>query len=59
MNNTAASSGTLFRLSAGQWTFVECSPQVRKAGEILINYIDAEGYFRVKFEDVQRESKGR
>jgi RNA polymerase sigma-54 factor len=57
MNNTAARSGTLADYLMGQWTFIECSPQVRKAGEILINYIDAEGYFRAKFEDVQKESK--
>ncbi|MGD0541279.1 MAG: hypothetical protein ABSB33_07170, partial [Tepidisphaeraceae bacterium] len=54
MNNTAARSGTLAEYLLGQWTFIECSPQVRKAGEILINHIDAEGYFRAKFEDVQK-----
>jgi RNA polymerase sigma-54 factor len=57
MNNTAARGATLAEHLMDQWTFVECSPQVRKAGEILINYIDAEGYFRAKFEDVQKESK--
>jgi RNA polymerase sigma-54 factor len=57
MNNTAARGITLAEYLLEQWTFVECSPPVRKAGEILINNIDAEGYFRAKFEDVQRESK--
>jgi RNA polymerase sigma-54 factor len=57
MNNTAARGVTLTEYLMGQWTFIECSPAVRKAGEILINYIDAEGYFRAKFEDVQKESK--
>jgi RNA polymerase sigma-54 factor len=57
MNNTAARGMTLAEYLMGQWTFVECPPSVRKAGEVLINYIDAEGYFRAKFEDVQRESK--
>ncbi|HEY1921844.1 MAG TPA: hypothetical protein VGG44_03680, partial [Tepidisphaeraceae bacterium] len=57
MNNTAARGGTLADYLMGQWTFIETSPQVRKAGGILINYIDAEGYFRAKFEDVQKESK--
>ncbi|MGD0138752.1 MAG: RNA polymerase factor sigma-54 [Tepidisphaeraceae bacterium] len=57
MNNTAARGVTLAEYLTEQWTFVECSPEVRKAGEILINNIDAEGYFRAKFEDVQKESK--
>ncbi len=46
MNNTAARSGTLSEHLLAQWSFIECSPAVRRAGEILINYIDAEGYFR-------------
>jgi len=41
----------------GQWAFVECTTPVRKAGEILIDYIDAEGYFRTDFETVQKDSK--
>lgn len=57
MNNTAARGITLAEYLHDQWTFVECSPEVRRAGEALINNIDAEGYFRGKFEDVQRESK--
>ena len=57
MNNTAARSVTLTEYMMEQWAFVECSPAIRKAGEILINYIDEEGYFRAKFEDVQKESK--
>jgi RNA polymerase sigma-54 factor len=57
MNNTAARGITLGEHLQEQWTFVECSPAVRKAGEILFNYIDVEGYFRTSFEDVQKESK--
>jgi RNA polymerase sigma-54 factor len=57
MNNTAARGGTLTDHLTAQWSFIECSAPVRRAGEILINYIDAEGYFRTSFEDVQKESK--
>jgi len=57
MNNTAARGVNLSEYLMDQWTFIECSPGVRKAGEILINYIDTEGYFRANFEDVQKESK--
>jgi len=41
----------------GQWAFIECSSGVRRAGEILIDYIDEEGYFRTDFETVQKDSK--
>ncbi len=57
MNNTAARGVNLTEYLLEQWTFVECPPAVRKAGEILINYVDAEGYLRVPLEDVQKESK--
>ncbi len=57
MNNTAARSGTLSEHLMEQWMFVECPISIRRAGEALINYIDAEGYIRIKLEDIQRESK--
>src|SRR4051812_29423737 len=57
MNNTAARGVTLQEHLLGQWAFVECKPSVRRAGEAIINYIDAEGYFRTDFETVQKESK--
>lgn len=57
MNNTAARGVTLSDHLLTQWSFIECSDGVRRAGEILINYIDAEGYFRTSFEEVQKESK--
>jgi RNA polymerase sigma-54 factor len=57
MNNTAARGITLTEHLMDQWAFIEAPPAIKKAGEILINNIDEEGYFRVKFEDVQKESK--
>jgi RNA polymerase sigma-54 factor len=57
MNNTAARSITLTDYLMEQWTFVECSPAVRAAGRAIINYIDAEGYLRVSFEEIQKDSK--
>src|SRR5208282_4674028 len=57
MNNTAARGVTLTEYLLSQWAFVECSSSVRKAGEAIINYIDTEGYLRVKLEDIQKESK--
>src|SRR5436190_3665309 len=57
MNNTAARGVTLQEHLLGQWAFIECSPGVRRAGEAIINYIDAEGYLRTEFETIQKESK--
>ena len=39
MNNTAARGTNLTDYLMGQWAFIECSPEVRAAGESLINYI--------------------
>ena len=57
MNNTAARGVTLQEHLLGQWAFVETTPAVRKAGEALMNYIDADGYFRTDLEAVWKESK--
>jgi RNA polymerase sigma-54 factor len=57
MNNTAARGDTLQEYLLGQWAFVDCPPSIKKAGEAIINSIDAEGYFRADFETVSRESR--
>jgi RNA polymerase sigma-54 factor len=57
MNNTAARGGTLQEHLLGQWAFIECTREVRQAGEAIINYIDADGYFRTDLETVRKESK--
>ena len=57
MNNHAARGITLSEHLLAQWCFVECPPGVRKAGEAIINYIDAEGYLRTELETIQKESK--
>jgi RNA polymerase sigma-54 factor len=57
MANTAARGDNLAEHLMGQWAFIETTPDVRKAGEVLINYIDSDGYFRTEFETVQKESK--
>jgi RNA polymerase sigma-54 factor len=57
MNNTAARGMTLAEHLMGQWAFVECSPDVRRAGEEIIKYIDPEGYLRTDFEQIQKDSR--
>jgi len=58
MNNTAARGENLAEHLLNQWAFVEMpSEEIRAAGEVLINYIDAEGYLRTPLEQIQSESK--
>jgi RNA polymerase sigma-54 factor len=57
MNNTAARGITLQEHLLGQWAFVECTPPVRTAGEVLINNIDSDGYVRTPLEQIEKESK--
>ena len=56
MANTAARGITLQEHLAGQWAFVETTPEIRKAGEVLISVIDSSGYLRQPLEQVQKES---
>ena len=59
MNNTAARSGTLTEYLLGQWAFIEATPEIKAAGEAIINYIDAEGYLRTDLEASSRNRKSR
>src|SRR5215469_6135506 len=58
MNNTAARSMTLAEHLMGQWAFIECSAQVRRAGEEIIKYIDPEGYLRTDLETIEPSGVG-
>jgi RNA polymerase sigma-54 factor len=55
--NTAARGETLTDYLRHQWTFVECPPAVRQAGNILLNHIDADGYLRTEFQVIQHDSR--
>ena len=57
MANTAARGITLQEHLLGQWAFCECPPDVRAAGEILINYVQPDGYLRTDFDTIINESK--
>jgi RNA polymerase sigma-54 factor len=58
MNNTAARGVTLAEHLLGQWAFVETTPEIRAAGEAIINYIDGGGYLRTDLEQIQKDHKG-
>jgi len=57
MANTAARGETLSEHLLNQWAFIEAPENLVRAGEVIINYIDAEGYLRTELEQIQKESK--
>jgi RNA polymerase sigma-54 factor len=59
MNNTAARGVTLAEHLLNQWAFVEATESVKRAGEFLISYIDAEGYLRTPLEQIQQEQQSK
>lgn len=57
MANTAAPEETLTENLLNQWAMVECPADVHRAGEILIAFIDDDGYLRTPLEQIAQESK--
>jgi len=57
MNNTAARSGTLIDHLLGQWAFVDTTPQLKIAGEAIINNIGSDGYLHLSLETIRTDSK--
>ncbi len=57
MNNTAARGENLSEHLLNQLLFLEIPPNLRRACEAIINYIDAEGYLRTPLDQIQKESK--
>lgn len=55
--NSAAPVGSLADHLLEQWAYVEAPANILRAGRILIDYIDGDGYLRTPFETIQHESK--
>lgn len=55
MANTASRGQSLSEHLRQQWAFVETTAPLRRAGEVLIDYIDADGYLRTPFDRIQLE----
>ena len=56
MANSAARAGTITDHLHEQWRFVEAPPEIKHIGNLLIDYIDADGYLRTPFERMQHET---
>lgn len=59
MANTAARVGHLSEYLLDQWRLVDASPVIKRAGELIIDHIDAQGYLRTSFEQILEDAKLR
>jgi len=57
LKNAAAPPQSLHDYLAEQWRFVEAEPPVKKAGEMIIDYIDRRGYLTVRVEQLHNKDK--
>lgn len=57
MLNTAAQAQSLNDWLKDQWRLVEAEPQVRAAGDLIIDYLDEKGYLTVRLEQLHNKDK--
>ncbi len=56
MANTPAPSESLDEYLLKQWSFVEAPDEIKAAGTLIINHIDADGYLRTPLEEIDANS---
>jgi len=57
MANTEGRSASLQEHLMDQWSLVEDVGEVRRAGEAIINHLDADGYLRVRFDEIAKNAR--
>ena len=57
LNNTAARPISLHEHLVEQWALVEADQPIKKAGEMIIDYIDNRGYLSVRLEQLHNKDK--
>ncbi len=57
LKNTAAPSQSLHEYLTEQWRLVDAKEPVKKAGEMIIDYIDDKGYLTVRLEQLHNKDK--
>jgi RNA polymerase sigma-54 factor len=57
MQNTAAPAQSLHDYLIEQWQMIDTSPEVKKAGEMIIDYIDDKGYLSVRLEQLYNKDR--
>ncbi|MBC8469999.1 MAG: RNA polymerase factor sigma-54 [Planctomycetes bacterium] len=58
IKNTAARPQSLHEYLTEQWGLVEAEAAVKKAGDMIIDYIDSRGYLSVRLEQLHNKDKG-
>ena len=58
MKNTAAPPQSLHEYLAEQWRLVDAEVPVKKAGDMIIDYIDDRGYLTVRLEQLHNKDRG-
>ncbi|MHC4104045.1 MAG: RNA polymerase factor sigma-54 [Planctomycetota bacterium] len=58
IKNTAARPQSLHEYLAEQWGLVDTEPAVKKAGDMIIDYIDDRGYLSVRLEQLHNKDRG-
>ncbi len=58
IKNTAAPPQSLHEHLAEQWLFVDAEDAVKKAGDMIIDYIDDRGYLTVRLEQLHNKDRG-
>lgn len=57
MNNTAARGQSLHEYLSEQWRLVDADEKIKKAGQLIIDYIDEKGYLRVRLQQLHNKDK--
>ncbi len=58
LKNTAAPSQSLHEYLADQWRMVDADESVKKAGDMIIDYLDDRGYLTVRLEQLYNKDRG-
>jgi RNA polymerase sigma-54 factor len=58
LKNTAAPSQSLHEYLSDQWRLVDAEEAVKKAGDMIIDYIDDRGYLTVRLEQLHNKDRG-
>ena len=57
MNNTADTSQSLHEYLSDQWRLVDANEKIKKAGQLIIDYIDEKGYLKVRLQQLHNKDK--
>ncbi len=57
LKNTAAPSQSLHEYLSEQWRLIDAKESVKKAGDMIIDYIDDRGYLTVRLEQLHNKDK--